>query len=93
MTAKHTPGPWRVGDAGCTVFGPPREGKAPVIVAKTSSKPIASDGQKDNARLIAAAPELVEVVRQMIDHPDSVIPAQTHFEARALLARIDGSEK
>lgn len=30
---KHTPGPWRVGDAGATVFGPPNGNPSPETVA------------------------------------------------------------
>ncbi len=29
MTAQHTPGPWRIGDAGYTVFGPPNGNPSP----------------------------------------------------------------
>ena len=36
METKHTPGPWRVGDAGHTVFGPPRADKpCPEIIAQS----------------------------------------------------------
>jgi hypothetical protein len=34
--ARHTPGPWRIGDAGHTVFGPPR-GLPPKIIASNLS--------------------------------------------------------
>ena len=44
---KHTEGPWRVGDAGATVFGPPNGNPAPEVVANVK--------KKANARLIAAA--------------------------------------
>lgn len=49
---QHTPGPWRVGDAGHTVFGPPNGNPSPKTIASGLSRP--------DARLIAAAPELLE---------------------------------
>lgn len=56
----RTPGPWRVGDAGHTVFGPRREdGRAPKIVAQNLTR--------QNARLIAAAPDLLEAARRALD--------------------------
>lgn len=53
--AKHTPGPWRVGDAGHAVFGPKDSGmysNAPATIVQRIPN-------KANARLIAAAPELL----------------------------------
>lgn len=55
---KHTPGPWRSGDAFHTVFGPKDN---PVTVATVFK------GNAANARLIAAAPELLEVARMAFD--------------------------
>lgn len=55
-TAKHTPGPWRVGDAAHTVFGPPNGNPAPARIADITDK----GHRHANARLIAAAPELLE---------------------------------
>jgi hypothetical protein len=47
----HTPGPWRIGDAGHTIFGPPNGSPCPEIIAHGLTKA--------NARLIASAPELL----------------------------------
>jgi hypothetical protein len=55
MTTTHTPGPWRVGDAGHTVFGPKTNNPSP--------KTVASNLGKEDARLIAAAPELLEALK------------------------------
>ena len=57
MSTKHTPGPWRVGDAGASVFGPK---DLPVTVAKLVHPNSA------NARLIAAAPELLDALMQLL---------------------------
>lgn len=46
-----TPAPWRIGDAGHTVFGPPNGNPSPETVARNLSRA--------NARLIAAAPDLL----------------------------------
>lgn len=55
MNTQPTPGPWRIGDAGHTVFGPPNKKPSPEIVA------VLNGGNfRDNGRLIAAAPELLE---------------------------------
>ena len=48
----HTPGPWRIGDAGRTVFGPPNGNPSPETVAHCTSRA--------NASLIAAAPALLK---------------------------------
>jgi hypothetical protein len=37
-TPKHTPTPWRVGDAGFTVFGPKTDQPSPVTIAPCKSK-------------------------------------------------------
>ncbi len=48
---KTTQGPWRVGDAGWTIFGPPRLGKTPEVVATCTTRA--------DAALIRATPELL----------------------------------
>jgi hypothetical protein len=55
----HTPGPWRIGDAGHTVFGPPNGSPSPRTVATV----VPHNDRRDNARLIAAAPDLLAVCR------------------------------
>ena len=57
----HTKGPWRIGDAGNTVVGPPCE-LPPQRIADLS-------GTKDmhaNGRLIAAAPELLAALQEFV---------------------------
>ena len=55
---KHTPGPWRSGDMFNTIFGPPNGNPAPEIIASVHTN------RKANARLIAAAPELLEALKR-----------------------------
>ncbi len=57
--SKHTPGPWRVGDAGFTVFGPPNGTPSPETIATVRQGKI-------NARLIAAAPDLYEAAKRVL---------------------------
>lgn len=59
--AQHTPGPWRTGDAGLTVFGPKTDEPAPVTIAllPNPSPRVSPDERRANARLIAAAPDLL----------------------------------
>jgi hypothetical protein len=91
MTTKYTPGPWSwdtdpngdrwiIGDKSTWV---PRIAKIP----RYSEMP-----NEANARLIAAAPELVEALREVMNYatPFSVIGDNAFDKARALLARIDG---
>lgn len=61
MNTKHTPGPWRIGDAGLTIFGPKTDHPAPVsIVELPGPTPrVSASERRANARLIAKAPELL----------------------------------
>ena len=90
-----TPGLWRVGGAGATVFGSPTGAPAPEAVARLAPTP----RHMANARLIAAAPELADTLGQIVDAFDE--SGRTNEEvierlmpiieqARALLARLYG---
>lgn len=62
----HTQGPWRVGDAGCTVFGPKRDdGRLPELIAKISSQPMALNQTRANAALVSCAPEMLEALKNV----------------------------
>ena len=80
----HTPGPWRA--AGDHVFSV----RGRLTVTRTV---YGTEGERlANARLIAAAPELVEALRGMLDKHIAHHNAIEHAAARALLARIDGEQ-
>jgi len=64
--AKHTEGPWRVGDAGCAVFGPKTDAPSPKTIACLSKVASAPEETRANARLIAAAPELLDALKAML---------------------------
>jgi hypothetical protein len=59
----HTPGPWRVGDAGFTVFGPPNGNPSPETIAHM----VTVRKGPANARLIASAPDLLAALRETAD--------------------------
>ena len=75
----HSPGPWRVGDAGATVFGPPNGNPSPETVANVK--------RRANAALIAAAPDLAAALRALLDWDGSGDPAAPYDAARAALAK------
>jgi len=72
---KHTPGPWEIGGVktskkeivGLCIFGPKEE--AIVLVGKKGLM----DGGEANARLIAAAPELLEALKECLKAVNTVI--------------------
>jgi hypothetical protein len=60
MKRQHTPGPWRIGDARNTVFGPPNGKPSPQTIANLDVI-----DHEANGRLIAAAPELLKTLITM----------------------------
>lgn len=61
MNTKHTPGPWDVDSHGNIVQGPGR-----YKIAITSATSIADRSDGADARLIAAAPELLEALKDLV---------------------------
>lgn len=82
---KHTPGPWALDDDGF-VYG---EG---FIVSDPHSSPeIDLDEREANARLIAAAPELLAALEWALDDPDSEILGEEWANAaQAAIAKAKG---
>jgi hypothetical protein len=93
MNGKHTPGPWyfHEGDSTQTVI---------VRGPKTSDRFVVVDGTTEqdsaDARLIAAAPEAIELLAKAADamegEPTAAYVAHVVREIRALLARVDRGE-
>jgi hypothetical protein len=81
MSTQQTPAPWRIGDAGMTVFGPPNGNPSPETVAATRNRA--------NARLIAAAPDLLHAL-QLIDSNAAENPDWIRRVARAAIAKAGG---
>lgn len=64
MTSKHSPGPWSFQDHGSLILDA-RSGSSQTLVAKVEVNTYRDEGRY-NARLIAAAPELLQTL-QMVE--------------------------
>ena len=85
--ATHTPGPWhvRLGEDYYHVHGE-------VQVALVENSPV--EPPRGNARLIASAPEMYQLLRKISnsDLGDVETAIQITLDARELLAKVDGGE-
>lgn len=94
MSAQHTPGPWwlQADGAGWYVECTPERGHSVAYVRAEAGEddPDTPDAEKEaNARLIAAAPELLEALRGVLRVADR---ATVEFDAaRAAIAKATGS--
>lgn len=97
MTTQHTPGPWRIGHQDHTqtkIFGAHR-----TEASHIASTPFGTIEDASNARLIAAAPELLAALEAVIAesrrviHPDSADNRLYSIDviARAAIAKATGS--
>ena len=91
---KHTPGPWVVDPAvrqGFTVYAP-KEGF--IVGTQDEEGRYGAIESEANARLIAAAPELLEALKSVIawlDAPDESAFSDSEL-ARAAIAKATGGE-
>ena len=88
--SKHTPGHWT--HARLTIFGPDALGQ-PIVCELRGSWEF--EDVRANARLIAAAPEMHELLHAIVSnaYAQDDRPFDRAIEdAKALLARIDGGE-
>lgn len=99
MTQTHTPGPWEDNGAGL-IYGQVQgdDDEAPFVadVCNNGGAGIYSEQEKINARLIAAAPELLEALDNLAEHIDSKsgdFAMRAHFlkEAFAAIAKARGN--
>lgn len=102
--SKHTPGPWyvfhsahrgRVDDDGPGAFsiGDAQTAYSANILCSRYQWPERAEEMKANARLIAAAPDLLEALQSILDdglHCD-VVP-HLHAKARAAIAKATGEQ-
>lgn len=78
MSAAHTPGPWTRRDGLAYIghyIGPANDGGAPSVALAISGVSRSEAEIVANARLIAAAPKLAEIVRISIGNVRSLGPA------------------
>ena len=87
--SKHTPGPWKFYDDS-------NDGKTNrieiVAIGKTVARIYHSVPEEDlpNARLIAAAPDLLNAVRFLLSNPDNRISKADRDAAYAAIAKATG---
>lgn len=99
MTSKHTPGPWAVGGPHGLLVNSPA---GTIVVHPGGSAGAGREELCANARLIAAAPDLLEVASRLLSWADSYArmietsgrpadgPAQDCLDARAIIAQAKG---
>ena len=99
--AKHTPGPWEPTKLNSAPLGlwavnaPGYGGRNPLVCGMEYSKggPILHAESEANARLIAAAPELLEALQSVVTHWTSQFERSGHkapswcIQARAAIAK------
>jgi hypothetical protein len=74
--AKHTPGPWRVGKNGLTISGGDCWRVADVFRSVTDDPELGDSINEANARLIAAAPDLLAMVKRALRDVEARCRAQ-----------------
>ena len=82
--SNHTKGPW-IAD-GAQIF------TSDTNVAQANGYRIDRETVAANARLIAAAPELLEALKAMVEETCVNTVDDIHLQARAVIAKATGSE-
>lgn len=101
MTAKHTPGPWMAHPyssvAGCPISAQPDRAKNTIIIAAARSAAAEDLAAfraeiEANARLIAAAPDMLAALERIADPAPGVkrLPPWAVGIARAAIAKARG---
>jgi hypothetical protein len=92
MSMQHTPGPWQVNSNDplhvCDADGESR-GCSPIAFVQ-----VGNDGRwtaKANARLIAAAPELLERLEELLEYSENLRGSGVYNRARAAIAKATGA--
>ena len=105
MQTQHTPGPWyvfhsayrgRFDDDGPGAFsiGDAPTARSANILCSRYEWPERAEEMKANAHLMAAAPDLLESLRLMVDLVELVVPfeGETLRRARAAIAKATGDQ-
>lgn len=96
MSAQHTPGPWSINewpqattDIAIGAIGTP-------LIAKVPLRDVSINEQKANASLIAAAPDLLSVVKELEESADYWseydVPLGIVDRLRAAIAKATGGQ-
>ena len=93
MTTTHTPGPWCVRDlpTGQRYIGPSNDGGAPSVALVLSRVNVPDERFAADARLVAAAPELLAALQALVDfHPGT--KNRWTDQARLAIAKATGEK-
>ena len=96
MTAKHTPGPWKTRKgffSDSVEIYKPKHLKKPFIPTEIAVIRVEGPEGEANARLISAAPELLEALRGMLEvfgDEFGIGSSETCDAARAAIAKATG---
>ena len=88
---KHTPGPWKLEQdpTEMVLLGNKGEHIASIPIPADCCLP----EDRDNARLITAAPEMLEALRGLVAELESVkVPAPGLIHAKAAIAKAEGKD-
>lgn len=94
MSAKHTPGPWKVvKDDFLGIRIKQSDGGDIRSIAEILKHPPGGVLGENNARLIAAAPDLLEALKAVLNNClDSQSLADAYKQARAAIAKAEGQQ-
>jgi len=92
---QHTPGPWTIGsrtDGGCwrVIDAPTWDAFAKVVIKMTDAKADSEQGLA-NARLIAAAPEMLEMLKRLDNSLES-LGRSYRLQIREVIAKAEGRD-
>jgi hypothetical protein len=93
MKARHTPGIWTYQNGGTYITYRTEDG-ADLVVARVDYGMMPEE-YSANARLIAAAPDLLDVCRQLVwayENGDELELGNAVSSARAAIAKVEGDE-
>lgn len=94
MTTKHTSGPWATHLVDETIVVIPRR-PLPQHVSTLGHSEVADDEDYANARLIAAAPELLQALETLVEcakYGDVIQDADAWKDAHAAIAKARGAQ-
>jgi hypothetical protein len=96
MSAKHTPGPWEIDFTeygGFAVFVPPSHDMGhSLVICRRGPWIVREEQSHANARLIAAAPELLEALEDAAMELDDAGKREAANVARAAIEKATGGQ-
>lgn len=99
MSARHTPGPWFVDAKFVRTHGATRAGVKDGMVAQVNKGPLTDDEHAANLRLIAAAPDLLQALGEIVSTIEcdprlyNLVGVERYRQARAAIANAEGGAK